>query len=214
MVEKLNSIRSYDKKYNKKRALIITIVILLFGILVGIVAKCLDNLALDNNIWWHNIIAHFDIGNILSCMGIWLLIALIISIYSKTPFRAALNVFLFFIGMNVSYHIWTIVYSGFNPSRYMMIWYNLTILSPLLAYISWYSKGSHIVSIIISSFIIGVMMVFSFSTGYWYIYFKSIIDTLIFIFTLIVLFHDYKTSIKSLIVGILLSFILVNYIHF
>ena len=214
IMAKLNNIRSLNKNYSKKNALFTTIIIFIFGVLMGIISKSLDNLAIDNTIWWHNIIGKFDLGNVLSCMGIWLLIALTISIYSKTPLRASLNVFLFFLGMNLSYHLWTIIYSGFNPNKYMMIWYSLTILSPLLAFISWYAKGKHFISVIISSFIIGVLMVFCFSIGQWYIYFKSFIDTLIFILSLLVLYHDYKSSIKSLIIGILLSFILANYIHF
>lgn len=214
IMAKLNNIRSLNKNYSKKKALFITIIIFIFGVLMGIISKSLDNLAIDNTIWWHNIIGKFDLSNVLSCMGIWLLIALTISIYSKTPLRASLNVFLFFLGMNLSYHLWTIIYSGFNPNKYMMIWYSLTILSPLLAFISWYAKGKHFISVIISSFIIGVLMVFCFSIGQCYIYFKSFIDTLIFILSLLVLYHDYKSSIKSLIIGILLSFILANYMHF
>ena len=214
IMAKLNNIRCLNKNYSKKNALFTTIIIFIFGVLMGIISKSLDNLAIDSTIWWHNIIGKFDFGNVLSCMGIWLLIALTISIYSKTPLRASLNVFLFFLGMNLSYHLWTIIYSGFNPNKYMMIWYSLTIFSPLLAFISWYAKGKHFISVIISSFIIGVLMVFCFSIGQWYIYFKSFIDTLIFILSLLVLYHDYKSSIKSLIIGILLSFILANYIHF
>ena len=214
MKELLNNIRKSDESLKLKNKIINTTLIFIFGIALGMFSKWLDNLAIDNTIWWHNIIGKFDLGNVLSCMGIWLLIALTISIYSKTPLRASLNVFLFFLGMNLSYHLWTIIYSGFNPNKYMMIWYSLTILSPLLAFISWYAKGKHFISVIISSFIIGVLMVFCFSIGQWYIYFKSFIDTLIFILSLLVLYHDYKSSIKSLIIGILLSFILANYIHF
>ena len=214
IMAKLNNIRKSDESLKLKNKIINTTLIFIFGIALGMFSKWLDNLAIDNTIWWHNIIGKFDLGNVLSCMGIWLLIALTISIYSKTPLRASLNVFLFFLGMNLSYHLWTIIYSGFNPNKYMMIWYSLTILSPLLAFISWYAKGKHFISVIISSFIIGVLMVFCFSIGQWYIYFKSFIDTLIFILSLLVLYHDYKSSIKSLIIGILLSFILANYIHF
>ena len=63
----------------------------------------------------------------------WLLLALSIAVFSKTPVKAAVNTFLFFAGMCAAYHIYTVVFSGFNPMQYMMIWYGFTIISPLLA---------------------------------------------------------------------------------
>ena len=214
MIKYLDNIREPNKNYNKNRAFIISICIFALGITLGILSKSLDNLALDSSIWWHKIIGYFDFGNVLSSIGIWLLIALTISVYSKTPVRAMINVFLFFIGMNVSYHLWTIYYSGFNPESYMRIWYSLTILSPFLAFICWYSKGDHIVSIIISSLIIGVMIPFCFSVGQFYIYYKSFIDAIIFILTLLVLHKNIKNSCISLLAGFLLSFMFSQFIHF
>lgn len=214
MIEKLNKIRTPDKNILLKKKIINTLLIFALGIVLGIIAKWLDNLAIDNSIWWQQIIGNLNLNNVLSEFGIWLFIALAISVYSKSPLRAALNVFLFFVGMNVSYHLYTIMFSGFNPKAYMMIWYGLTIVSPLLAVICWYSKGERIPSIIISSLIIGVMLKISFSVGLVYFGFKSIIDTLIFIGSLIVLYTTPRNILISLMCGMVMGFAVSSFIYF
>lgn len=181
----LNKVRMFDGNIKTKNKIVNTVLIFLLGILLGVFAKWLDNLNIDNSIWWQNIIDKLDLRNVFSLFGIWLLIGLIISIYSKTPFRASLNVFLFFIGMTVSYHLYTIYFSGFNPSSYMMIWYGITTISPLLAYISWYSKGESKISFLISTLILVIMMFSSFSFGMFYFDINSAIDLLIFITTIL-----------------------------
>ncbi len=214
MKEFLNRIRTPDISMKINKKIINTILIFLLGIVLGIFSKWLDNLAIDNSIWWQQIIGNLNLNNVLSEFGIWLFIALAISVYSKSPLRAALNVFLFFAGMNVSYHLYTIIFSGFNPRSYMMIWYGLTIVSPILAFICWYSKGERVQSIIISSLIIGVMFKICFSIGLIYFGFKSIIDTLIFIGSLIILYKKPKNILISLICGMVIGFIVSGFIYF
>ena len=70
----------------------------------------------------------------------------------------------------------------------MMIWYGITAITPILSFICWYAKGNNKISIGISSAILAVMLIESFSIGLWYFYFKSIIDTLLFLGTIIVLY--------------------------
>lgn len=180
----------------------------MLGICLGIFSKWLDNLSIDNSIWWQNIIDLLDLRNVFSLFGIWIFIAVAISINSKTPLRASLNVLLFFIGMTTSYHLYTIYFSGFNPKNYMMIWYSITLLSPILAFICWYAKGNGKISLLISSFIITAMMLSSFSIGLWYFDVNSIIDLLLFIGTIILLNSNPKKTIYSLIIAACLSFII------
>lgn len=211
MKEILNKIRISNKNIKIKNKIINTSLIFILGIILGIFSKWLDNISIDDTIWWQNIIGILELRNIFSLFGIWLFIATTLSVFSKTPLRASLNLLVFFIGMTVSYHLYTIYFSGFNPIRYMMIWYRFTLISPILAYICWYAKGNNKISIIISSLILCIMFISSFNIGIWYFDLKSIIDLIIFISSILVLYVKPVNTIYSLIIALILSF-LVNII--
>lgn len=163
MKDILNEIRNPDKNLKIKNKILNTFLIFLFGVILGIFSKWLDNLSIDDSIWWQHILGMLDLSNIFSSFGIWLFIAITISIFSKTPRRASINVLLFFLGMTISYHLYTIFFSGFNPMKYMMIWYSFTLVSPLLAYVCWYAKGKSKVSMLISCLIFSIMFISSFN---------------------------------------------------
>ena len=202
----LENIRKSDQTLKLSKKIIDSFLILILGILLGIISKWLDNMSIDDTIWWQHILGILDLRNVFSEFGIWIFLATSISIFSKTPLRAGLNTFLFFLGMTISYHLYTIIFAGFNPKSYMMIWYTVTLISPILAYICWYAKGKGKLSFIINVGIISTMILICFGIGMWYLDFKSIIDTLIFFVTLCILYQTPKKSIFSIICSIIFAF--------
>ena len=203
--EKLNSIRK-PKHCSVKNAVISALLIFAAGIVLGIISKRLDDLALDSTVWRHRILETLDLGNFFSDFAVWLLIALIIAVFSSSAVRAALGVFIFFAGMCVAYHVYSIIFSGFDPSSYMMIWYGITLLSPLFAVICWYAKGAGTLPVIIDIAIIAVFSLSCFSIGWIYISPRSILYLLVFAGAIAVLYRDPKQLLVSLPIGFLLSF--------
>ena len=189
-----------------------SMMIFLFGIALGVFSKWLDNMSLNDSIWWQHILGIIDLGNVLSSLGVWILIAVCISIYSNSPLRASINVFIFFLGMCVSYHIYTIAFVGFNPRNYMLIWYGITLISPFMAFVCWYAKGNGIIAFIVKVAIITVMILCSFAIGMWYFDFTSVINTILFITTLVVLYDTPNKSIYSLICSIVMAYLIILFI--
>ena len=102
MIRFLEEIRTSENNLKTSQKIMNTLGIFILGIVLGIFSKYLDNLSLYDNIWWHRILEIIDLRNVLSLFGVWILIAVCISVFSKTPVRAGINVFLFFYLLSAS----------------------------------------------------------------------------------------------------------------
>ena len=202
----LYKIRTPKRDIKLSTQITYSIWILLLGIILGVFSKWLDNMSINDAIWWQHILGIIDLRNVFSELAIWLLIALAISVYSSTSLRACLNVFLFFAGMCIRYHLYTIVFAGFNPRKYMMIWYGFTLLSPVLAFVCWYGKGETKVSLIIDILILAVMMSECFVIGFWYFDITRIINVMIFVGSVVILYNEPRRTAISLLGAVVLSY--------
>ena len=205
--EKLRQIRMPVQSL-RKNAVTAALISFAAGVIHGIISKWLDNTALDSTIWWHRLLETLDLRNFFSELAVWLLLAMIIAVYSSSAMQAALNVFVFFSGMCAAYHLYTILFAGFNPLSYMLIWYGITLLSPFLAVLCWYAKGNGAVPVIIDTAIIAVFAFSCFSIGLIYISLRGILYLLVFVAACAVLYRDPKQMLISLAAGLLLAFLI------
>lgn len=164
----LEKIRTPKKNVSLKIEIIITIGVILFGFALGVLQKWIDSS--PSNIF-PLLMQQLDIRNYFGHLAIWILLAAVISVYSKSPLRASMNTFLFFISMLAGYYLYCNYVLGFFPKTYMMIWVVVSFASFFMAYICRYAKGEGILAIIISSAIIGVLFAQAFSiTQGFYVY--------------------------------------------
>lgn len=202
----LNEIRCKEKPITISRQVVHTAAILFLGIALGTFSKFLDHTAMNKLPF---IFEYLDITNFLGRFAIWILLAVCISVKSNSSIRAAINVFTFFTGMVASYYLYSKFVAGFFPRSYAMIWFGLTAISPLLAFICWYAKGKSISAFVLSSMIIAVLFHMTFIYGWIYFDMRSILELAVFICGLLVLKRNtIKDSIIMLIVGIILAFFL------
>lgn len=202
MKQYLNSIRQ-PSAVTTTQKVAYSVIILLVGIALGIVSKALDETS-------SNLLPAFlemiDLRNFFSRMGVWLFCGICISICSSSPLRAALNSFLFFMGMVGSYYVYTIVFAGFYPKSYMVIWIAMTVLSPFISAICWYARGTHIVSLCISAILLMFMARQAFAFGFWYFDIRYTLELFLWGATIGVL---YRTPMQITVVtgtGMLLFF--------
>lgn len=203
MKDFLNQIRR-PVDISQSRKYIFSTLILIVGIIFGVISKVLDETA-------SNLLPYFlevlDLRNFFSRMGVWIFLAVLISVFSKSPVRAALNVFLFFVGMVGSYYLYTILIAGFFPKSYMMIWIIMTVISPFMAFVCWYAKGKGTIALMISSVIFMFISRQAFAFGFWYLDVINILEFLLWIATIFVLYQSSKQIIKVVSIGLLFYFL-------
>lgn len=124
-----------------------------------------------------------DIGNYFGRLAIWILLVTIISVYAKSPLRAAINTFFFFISMLAGYYLYCNYILGFLPKTYMMIWIVISFATFFMAYVCWYAKGKGIIAIFISSLIMGVLLAQAFrlsiTQGFYMYHFLEVLTWII-----------------------------------
>jgi len=122
---------------SKTKSIIAPIILLLLGVVLGIVSKLLD-------------IHTQNLGNIFSQMSIWILFGTLISIFSKTKGKAALNVFVFCIGMLITYYITAELANSVYSMTFIYRWAAFSICSPMFAVLTWMTKEKGVLGKIIS----------------------------------------------------------------
>lgn len=142
----LRQIRAPQKRISLQKKFIYSVGITVVGLIAGIVIKLLD-------------IYTTNLGNIFSQLSVWILICSAIAIYSSTSKRAAVNVFLFCVGMLGTYYL-TAELTG-SPYSFTFVcgWAVFSLFSPAFAFFTWYAKGKSIVSRLLSLGIIIVMLI-------------------------------------------------------
>ena len=93
-------IRKPNKNVSLNRQIVITLGIILLGFFLGVLQKWIDGTGGSN---LPLILQQLDIGNYFGRLAIWILLGTIISVYSESPLRAAINTFIFFISMLAGY---------------------------------------------------------------------------------------------------------------
>ena len=206
----LDKIREPDKSISARRENIITVGIVVFGFLIGIVQKALDGTAINELPF---ILQQIDIINFFGRLAIWILLAVIISVYAKTPARASVNTFLFFISMVAGYYIYCNFVLGFLPRSYMMMWFAISVVSVVPAYICWYAKGDGPIAVIITAGILGVLLAQSviITQG---IYVTHLPDAVLWIIGMIVLRRKPKEFAVAVLLSIAVAFIYQTFIPY
>lgn len=115
----------------------------LFGAALGVVSKLLD-------------IYTSNLGNIFSQMSIWILLGTLIAIFSKSKGKAALNVFVFCIGMLITYYITAKLTSSVYGMTFIYGWAAFSLCSPVFAVLTWMTKEKGGIPKILS---VGILLV-------------------------------------------------------
>ena len=182
-----------------------TIGIILFGLVLGVLQKWIDGTAANA---LPVVMQQLDIGNYFGRLAIWILLVTIISVYAKSPLRAAINTFFFFISMLAGYYLYCNYILGFLPKTYMMIWIVISFATFFIAYVCWYAKGKGIIAIFISSMIMGVLPAQAFHlsiTQGFYMY--HFLEVLTWIMSVILLRRKPKEYAMEIGLSVVIAFV-------
>lgn len=131
-----------------KKILYNPVVMFFIGAIAGITTKILD-------------IHTENIGNIFSQLAVWILIGVIMTIFSPTIKNACIDIFVFCIGMLIAYYVIAELMSAVWSMSFFYGWVVFSLFSPLFGYFTWIAKGKGTFSKIVAGGIILVALLSS-----------------------------------------------------
>jgi hypothetical protein len=132
-----------------KKYILNPISLFFIGAILGIISKLLDILFVGN-------LFMMTLGYMFSDLPIWVLLGILISIYSDTRKKAMINIFPFCIGMLISYYVTAELTNAVYSWNFIKGWTIFSCLSPLFAYFTWKAKEEGLFAKFIS---IGLILV-------------------------------------------------------
>ena len=96
------------------------------------------------------------LGEIFSQMAVWILLGTLIARGSATARAAMRNVFLFCVGMLLAYYAAAMIAHGVYGWSFIIGWTGLALVSPVLAYLAWWTKQRGVVPRLIG---VGIVLV-------------------------------------------------------
>lgn len=210
-LRRLNAVRALGAPLPLGTRIVRTLLVLLLGAGMGALAKALDCTP-SNALPF--LLQRLDLRNVFSRLGVWALLGLCLSVYARSPRRAAVNVFAFFAGITAAYYLYSALIAGFFPARYAMIWFGLTLLSPIPAVLCWYAAGRGRLALALSTLIVAALFDMTFSFGWLYLGAVSPLEALVFIAALIVLRRKPSETLVMTLCGCALAFLLAPHLPF
>lgn len=212
MISKMKTVLERTRQKNHTassvRKIILSAGAFLLGFLLGTLSKYLDTIP-SNELPW--LLERFDIPNFWGRLTGWVLLSVILAVFSRTPLRASINVLLFYAGMLIAYCIFSLVFAGFMlDTAYLLIWVVWTLISPLLAYFVWYARGKGKFAIAVSAVIIGFFILQAFSFSPYFDYFDIAyqgVELLTLILSAAVLYVSIKQTLISLALAIPIAYL-------
>ena len=132
-----------------KKYILNPISLFFIGAILGIISKLLDILFVGN-------LFMMTLGYMFSDLPIWVLLGILISIYSDTRKKAMINIFPFCIGILISYYVTAELTNAVYSWNFIKGWTIFSCLSPLFAYFTWKTKEEGLFAKFIS---IGLILV-------------------------------------------------------
>lgn len=200
-MNRLNKIRLPLKTLSLQEQIIRTLGVLFLGILMGTFSKYLDAPIGKMPAFLKAIDRSLDFHNFLGGFAPWIVIAVLISVRSHSPLRAAINVFCFFCGMVASYYLYSYFIAGFYPKNYARIWILFTLASPFLAYLCWYAVGQGSSAFLLSAAILGVLINTAFYYGMFYIGISSWLNVTMLLLGVLILHRSFWETCGTIALG-------------
>ena len=178
---------------------------LVLGVFLGTLSKYLDTVAVDGS-WQANVLHYFS--TIFTRMGIWVLIAAIIAAYSKTIIRAAINTFVFFAGMLISYYLYSAYLFGFFPTQYFIFWGSIALLSPIPGIMVWKAKNSSRLAYLLPALPMGLLLSLSLGIGSFYMDINYIEEFMMYVVLCVIFYKEPKQLAASIVLSFVVALLI------